>query len=381
MANKAFNKKNMLAAGFLCSLVLCLFPVVEAAVLVSSAGYTADTVIAGGGGGKLSGGEYTARGTVAPTLAVGNPVGGEYVNRTGFYNPPHFRYQSAVETKLTSDDGNITLTLPPYSVKKLDSNNNLYYPPSFEISMNKTPTSVASDKITAANNKIVANQGSWSQPLTSSLAEIAILDEGNYYPDELPGNITGRMKIPYYAAGGFLTDSNGVKYVPWIREDSLSGWALDEVTNSWVRLPCNIPGGCLDKTTTPSTLTIEFDNPGVYTLLGTLLDTVQSSFRVSPVPFRPNGPQAGIGPGKTGTESDGITFWDVPQIGSIEIYTVDGRLVRKLPISNATLAGTYSNQIKWDVKTTSGEKVASGVYIWRAVTDSNTKTGKLMVIW
>ena len=95
------------------------------------------------------------------------------------------------------------------------------------------------------------------------------------------------------------------------------------------------------------------------------------------MPFRPNGPLAGAGQGQTGSEAVGITFTNVPQTGNIEIYTIDGRLVRKLGIpANLTV-----QEVKWDVKTAGGGRAASGVYIWRVVSGSNVKTGKLMVIW
>jgi len=96
------------------------------------------------------------------------------------------------------------------------------------------------------------------------------------------------------------------------------------------------------------------------------------------VPFRPFGPDAGPGADQTGTENDGITFTNIPQKGDISVYTLDGQLVRKIDIA------TYwepPGKLKWNVKNDSGAKVASGVYIWRAVSGSNSKTGKVMIIW
>jgi hypothetical protein len=153
--------------------------------------------------------------------------------------------------------------------------------------------------------------------------------------------------------------------------DSLSTWGLDEVSNSWAQLP----GASVDKSA--KLLTIKFDKPGVYTLLGALVQSIPSYFKAYPVPFRPNGPQAGTGPGQTGTEATGITFEGVPQTGKIEIYTLDGRLVKNIPIPD-NLPFPYI--VNWDVKTASGEKAASGVYIWRVVSGANSKTGKLMII-
>jgi hypothetical protein len=116
--------------------------------------------------------------------------------------------------------------------------------------------------------------------------------------------------------------------------------------------------------------------PGVYAVIGAIDDSVRDVFAF-PVPFRPNGPQAGTGQGQTGTEAAGITFTNVPQSGRIEIYTLDGRLVTKIAIP----AGLIMPEVKWDVRTAGGERAASGVYIWRVVAGGNAKTGKLMVIW
>jgi len=119
-----------------------------------------------------------------------------------------------------------------------------------------------------------------------------------------------------------------------------------------------------------------FDKPGVYALLGTVDESVKDVYAF-PVPFRPAGPDAGAGAGQTGTEAEGITFNNVPQTGDIEIYTLDGRLVRKLPIP----AGLVLPKLKWDARTAGGDRAASGVYLWRVVSGSNSKTGKLMLIW
>ncbi len=100
------------------------------------------------------------------------------------------------------------------------------------------------------------------------------------------------------------------------------------------------------------------------------------------MPFRPNGPNAGKGIGKTGTEVDGINFYDVPNVGNIEIYTIDGRLVKKIDIASNLVLSLLGGvpEVNWNVKNKSGQKVASGVYIWRVVSEGNSKTGKLMVI-
>ena len=149
-----------------------------------------------------------------------------------------------------------------------------------------------------------------------------------------------------------------------IRTNSLNAWGLDETNGNWAQM------SDVNMDMSAKTLTFSFGMPGVYALLGILDQELKHDLYAYPVPFRPNGPNAGSGAGQTGTESDGITFKDVPEGGKIEIYTLDGRLVKKLPIP---LTLTFPYNLKWDVKTASGERAASGVYIWRVVSGPNSK--------
>ena len=81
-----------------------------------------------------------------------------------------------------------------------------------------------------------------------------------------------------------------------------------------------------------------------------------------PVPFTP---------GKDASHT-GISFTNLPGTGSIQIYTIDGLLVVTLPIAPG------QSLLDWrPVTNTRGEKVATGVYIYRL--DDGT-TGKLVVI-
>ena len=352
--------------GFL-SLLPSIFLSVKPApcsVFPSGADYEIESsVVDNGGGEKLSGGDYSAKGSVGQInlpAAPGLSGNGEYSLRAGFYNPPHLTYQGGLSTVFSMSSGDVQLVLPPNSVEKTV----------FDITMNKNPISqplsVSPDKITTANDKMVHNEGAWSQPFSANLSEIAIFDEQDFYTKRLANN--GTLNIHYKDDNndGIIDGSN-----PAVRVDSLSSWGLDEASNSWAQLP----GAGADKNS--KMLTISFDRPGVYTLLGTLVQAIPSYFKAYPVPFRPNGPQAGTGPGQTGTEATGITFEGVPQTGKIDIYTLDGRLVRKLSIPDNL---PFPYVVKWDVKTASGEKAASGVYIWRMVSGSNAKTGKLVVI-
>jgi flagellar hook assembly protein FlgD len=106
-------------------------------------------------------------------------------------------------------------------------------------------------------------------------------------------------------------------------------------------------------------------------------DADASNVYVFPLPWRPHGPDAGDGPGQTGTDAGGITFSNLPSECTIKIYTVSGHLVRAL--SHSDLAGPVGQE-KWDGNTSSGDHAASGVYLWRVESSADSKNGKLMVI-
>ncbi|OGR52983.1 MAG: hypothetical protein A2049_04460 [Elusimicrobia bacterium GWA2_62_23] len=331
---------------------------------ISSGGEYAieSSVLDAGGGEKLNGGEYSAKGSLAQVSLpenAGLSVGGEYVNREGFYNPPHMTFQKGLAAVMSMPSGEMTIALPPGAVDK----------ERFDITMNRdplaSPLAVDPDKINEANSKIIYNEGPWSQLSPGSLTEMSIFDEQTFYTKPLAEKGVLTMRYPDVNNDGILDGSN-----PPVRVDTLNAWTLDQNRNMWMRLPD------FGADTSARTLSVYFGLPGVYAVIGAIDDSVRDVFAF-PVPFRPNGPQAGTGQGQTGTEAAGITFSNVPQSGRIEIYTLDGRLVRKLAIPDNLILP----EVKWNVRTAGGERAASGVYIWRVVSGGNAKTGKLMVIW
>ncbi|HAF95246.1 MAG: hypothetical protein A2021_02290 [Elusimicrobia bacterium GWF2_52_66] len=352
-----------------------IFYITIAAVLLSAGGAGAfvlsggdyeleSSVVDNGGGQQLSGGAYSSRGAIAQASLPDNAAvtrGGVFANRTGFYSPPHFVFQEGLLASVSMPGGEASLSLPPFSVDKLR----------FDITMNRNPLnqpmSIDPAKINEANEKIVHNDGSWSQVYSSNLAEMAIFDEQDFYTRPLAKKGTLTMAYKDENNDGILDGSS-----PPVRVNTLSAWGLDQTHNTWVELPW------VNSDPSSKMFTGYFDMPGVYAMIGAQDLNISRNFKAYPVPFRPNGPQAGSGLGQTGTEAEGITFENAPQAGNIEIYTLDGRLVRKLGIPDNI---TWPYRVNWDVKTAAGGRAASGVYIWRVVSGSNAKTGKLMVIW
>lgn len=324
--------------------------------------YQLDSFSAGVGGGTvLSGGEYASRGAVAqPVLPPEASLrrGGDYSDRAGFYNPPHLTYQRSLATTLAFPGTNSSLTLPPGSIE-MDT---------FDIALNRnsgsSQLSVDQSKIDLANSRLAINEGAWALPLTGNITETCIFDDQGSWdqPFKKPGYLT--LSYRDDNGDGIIDGSN-----PPMRADTARVWGLDEDRDMWVKLP---PSG-LDAAA--NTITIPLQGPGVFAIVATVDDSVKNVYAY-PVPFRPNGGAAGIGAGRTGTAAGGITFSGLPQTGRIEIYTLDGMLVKKIAIENPATA-----EIKWDVKNSAGEKVRSDVYIWRVISGSNVKAGKLMIIW
>ncbi|OGS12852.1 MAG: hypothetical protein A2234_01255 [Elusimicrobia bacterium RIFOXYA2_FULL_58_8] len=324
------------------------------------------SVVDNGGGDWLTGGQYASRGSIGQTLGTETPVrGGHFINRSGFYNPPYFTYQKGLPSTLSLYSGEVSLSMPPDAVTDREM---------FDIGINRQslnqPLLVEMSKVEAANRKMSANEGPWAQFSDNDLTEMYIFDEHTLTRDPLKK--TGVLSLRYRDADsdGIIDFSN-----PPVKVDTVDAWVLDEKTRLWTLLP-NMG---LNKDN--KTITVSFQGPGVYNMIGAMATGVDKVYSY-PTPFRPNGPNKGgklDGPGRTGTEAEGITFQDVTaQTGNISIYTLNGQLIRKLDLA-APRADL--NSVVWNVKNDSGSRVASGVYLWRVTSGSNSKTGKVMIIW
>jgi len=65
---------------------------------------------------------------------------------------------------------------------------------------------------------------------------------------------------------------------------------------------------------------------------------------------------------------------------NIRIYTTSGREVFHTTVTNTPDPASQKCQFSWDTKNSSGEKVASGVYLYIIESPTNTKHGKLIII-
>jgi Bacterial Ig-like domain len=191
--------------------------------------------------------------------------------------------------------------------------------------------------------------------------------------DSQGNTITHLAKPVQFTLGMHDASAGAAPTAAWIRPQTLSLWTLDEDHQLWLKMP--------DSQATPdgSGMTAPVTSLAVFALMGDASGNAANVFPF-PVPWRPHGPQAGTGIGQTGTDdaAGGITFADLPSECKIRIFTLTGELVREIIHSDITSANQARE--RWDVKTTHGQAVASGVYFWRVESATDSKNGKLMVI-
>lgn len=152
----------------------------------------------------------------------------------------------------------------------------------------------------------------------------------------------------------------------FINVKTLRIWKLNPETESWVRVPNS--GVNLESAEVESGI----QNFGIFAVMGAPNLEVGEVIAY-PVPWRPNGPLAGNGPGQTGTEAIGITFTDLPQEGNISIFDLSGQLIWEKNLTGKAWE-------PWDVHNSKGEAVGSGTYFWVTEAGGNRKKGKVMVI-
>jgi len=211
------------------------------------------------------------------------------------------------------------------------------------------------EDINVANEKSIAN--GW-YPVEGCLWEIkARKENGEWIEDEFDHEV--KITFPYEE------DKGVVKNAPLpLKEETLLAFWLDEEHSNWVR----VPGSRVDKSTNV-VITGEVPHFSVYALMGSAVYDLNDA-HAYPVPWKPND-----GKDETGTEEDGITFADLSAEGVIKIYTISGELVKRYDYK----PGDEGEWI-WDVETSNGERVFSGVYIYYIKNEKEHKTGRLIVI-
>jgi len=345
------------------TLILAFLAALAPALRASSGGrYSLSISQQGGGGGSdLSGGSFRAQGALGEAFLPASEAfvlrGRRFQVRDGFYNPPKFGLQNALGFTLSDPTGSVFVSLPPYAVAS----------PTFEVAIRSNPLDrpLRADPgmIREANQKLSFNSP-LSQVLPTHLWEIDVVDEEGFHGQALAGQGAISFRYRDMRGDGIVDGTN-----PPVRAKTLKPWILDEARALWVQLPDSSVDLGGRRVTAP------LRHFSVFAFIGGL-DTSVADAYAFPVPFRPHGPQAGSGPGQTGTLAAGITFTNLPSEGTIEIYTLAGQLAGKIEIPPNLAPATLA----WDVRNSAGEPVASGVYLWRVVSHGNAKTDRLMII-
>ncbi|MBI4777400.1 chitobiase/beta-hexosaminidase C-terminal domain-containing protein, partial [Candidatus Desantisbacteria bacterium] len=177
--------------------------------------------------------------------------------------------------------------------------------------------------------------------LAETVREFKLFDEEN----ATVGTTTGKFKItiPYPAT------------IPDDKAKDLRIFWMDPSANSW-----KLIGGTVD--TANYTVTIEVDHLSIYRVaFYTFIASNLSNIRVYPNPFNDN------------SANSGITIDQLSENVTIKIFNIAGELVDEL--------SGITGKAQWDAKNSSGEKVASGIYIYLAIDkDGRKATGKVAII-
>lgn len=334
------------------AILLCLYNFVFLVPIysIASIDYTIDKGGFVNTNNNLSNGDYLVEISVGQNFSTDSSYKSlDYIAKSGFYNPPHFQFQRLTPVNFNSQEIGIQWSSNSVSLETFD----LYYNKDIDKSLFENATKKLSD-ITGGE---VASARFFSFAFFDDYSFVTQLNK--------EGSIT--TKIVDSDADGYV-DGTKLKF------STLAGYKYNEKYDLWVK------ASNFDVSFYPNYAMVGFNtnSGGVFSIFASIDNSVKDVYAF-PVPFRPNGPKSGNCVGCSGTDEDGITFVNIPDKGYIEIYTIDGRLVKKITLDGSPL-------IKWNTKNESGEKVVSGVYIWRVVSENytigfkNSKTGKLVII-
>ncbi len=74
-----------------------------------------------------------------------------------------------------------------------------------------------------------------------------------------------------------------------------------------------------------------------------------------------------------------IWFANLPDTATVEIYSLDGDLIRRIYHPDPFLT-RYNSAVGWDLVTRNTQAVVSGIYIWRVTSRLGEQVGKLVII-
>ena len=212
------------------------------------------------------------------------------------------------------------------------------------------PKEISLSAVKAAVNKGAVRQGAAAYLAPGAIAEINVYSKSGARLRTPNARTTIVFKYPDSDQDGYV---DGMRYR--VKEEDLSIYWLDELTESFVKLPAS----AIDPAA--NTASVLLPHFSVFAFMGAA-DTSLSNVHPFPVPFVPS----------RGDTS--ITFTGLSAQAAIRVYTITGELVQALDETDGD--GRYV----WDTTNQSGEKLASGVYIYKILSPTESKTGKLMIV-
>jgi len=220
-----------------------------------------------------------------------------------------------------------------------------------------SPVLVNSALILEANSKVDSNPDIGY--ISDSILEIALQDvSGNWLSKT---NFNSPVKIELYYSD---TDNDGFvdgTYPP-LYEDSLKIFVLNETLKQWDELK----DSKLD--TSSNFVEGSVNHFSVFVLIGKTSALNLDRVKVYPNPYKP-------GSGTKFDRPDGIVFDNLTQDVTLKIFNIAGELVYKYETNNS------KGKHEWKAINNSGEKVASGVYVYFISNKNGDKRkGKIVII-
>ncbi|MDD4005428.1 MAG: hypothetical protein PHW69_09560, partial [Elusimicrobiaceae bacterium] len=220
----------------------------------------------------------------------------------------------------------------------------------------ETPSPALAD-IVAANNKLKVAGG--VDPITTANCARKFTATTSTNTTLTVFAAPVKISIPY-------PDSNSDGYLDGtlIKPADLKIYYLDTGAG-WTEVPGSAPD------TANRLVTAWVDHFSIYSLLSTAKLSVDlSAILVYPQPcYFKNTPK--------------VTIAMLPDTAdlAVRIYTMDGTLLRTMTSNDGITMQGSNRKAEWDGRNSSGEKVASGMYLYLIKADGETKTGRPGVFW
>ncbi|MFA5183140.1 MAG: Ig-like domain-containing protein [Syntrophales bacterium] len=253
-------------------------------------------------------------------------------------------YDHTKANALTSLDGKVKVTLNSGALP-FDGYININRDP------RTNPIAVDPNQIVLANSKVAAEGDPNHYPLLGSITEF------------LTYNADGTRSSTRFADAVTIVffyddiDNDGIVdgTSPPVSAADLALFRLDESHGLWVKVPGSVVNLIGHYVSAP------VNSFSVYALMANPAASAASPYAF-PNPFKPSAGHSTV------------TFTNLPAQCVIKIFTLSGELAKTINETNGT------GQYVWDVKNESGEGLASGLYLYVIKSNTETKTGKLVII-